>query len=131
MGGGVVDTSASALTVFTSGAWAMKKPIFLLYTVGELNSAKDQCRDQLMGKIMSAYLLDRLLDLNNNTQMTAYETSVRDRKTSQAVGGIFSRQETEVLTPAIERTFNVMFRKGHLTPSTKARARSCARSGPK
>ena len=59
-------------------------------------------------------LLERLLDLNNNTQMTAYETSVRDRKTSQAVGGIFSRQETEVLTPAVKRTFNVMFRKGHL-----------------
>lgn len=114
LGGGVVDTSASALTVFnSSGRMGDEKPIFPLYTVGELNSAKDQ-QDQLKGKIMSAYLLDRLLDLNNNTQMTAYETSVRDRKTSQAVGGIFSRQETEVLTPAIERTFNVQFRKGYL-----------------
>jgi hypothetical protein len=114
LGGGVVDTSAGALNVYDAqGRLGNEKPIQALFTVGELNSAKDQ-QEQLKNKIMQAFFLDRLLDLNNQTQMTAYETSVRDRMRGEVLGGIFSRQEKEVWTPTIHRTFNVLFRKGYL-----------------
>ncbi len=114
LGGGSVDTSAGALNVFNaSGRVGNEKPIGEINTVGELNSALEQ-QQELKGKVMQAFLLDRLLDLNNQTQMTAYETSIRDRKAGQAAGGVFSRDEKEVFTPMIHRTFNILFRKGYL-----------------
>lgn len=114
LGGGVVDTSAGALNVFnSSGRMGNEKPIFPINTVGEMQSALEQ-QKQLIGKIMQAFFLDRLLDLNNQTQMTAYETSVRDKIRGESVGGIFARQEKEVMTPTIKTTFNKLFRKGYL-----------------
>ncbi len=114
LGGGVVDTSAGALNVFnSSGRIGNEKPIFAINTVGELQYAQEQ-QKQLMGKITQAFFLDRLLDLNNQTQMTAYETSVRDKIRGESVGGIFARQEKEVMTPTIKTTFNKLFRKGYL-----------------
>lgn len=114
LGGGTVDTSASAITVYdTTGRLGNEKPIQPLFTVGEMQSALEQ-QKQLAAKIMQAFFLDRLLDLNNQTQMTAYETSVRDRMRGEALGGIFARQEKEVFTPTIHRGFNIMFRKGYL-----------------
>ncbi len=114
LGGGVIDTSAGGLNVFNSaGRINNEKPIGSINTVGEMTNALEQ-QKELKGKVMQAFLLDRLLDLNNTTQMTAYETSVRDRKAGQAAGGIFSRDEKEVFTPLIHRVFNQMFRKGYL-----------------
>lgn len=114
LGGGVIDTSASALNVFnSSGRLNGQNPIFPLFTVGELQSA-EKLKEQLKQSIMQAFFLDRLLDLNNQTQMTAYETSVRNRMRGESLGSIFSRQITEVLTPMIERTFNILYRGGKL-----------------
>jgi Bacteriophage head to tail connecting protein len=114
LGGGIVDTSSGAINVFnSSGRIGNEKPIFPINTVGELNSALEQ-QKELSRKIMQAFFLDRLLDLNNQTQMTAYETSVRDKIRGESVGGVFSRQEKEVFTPMIERSFNILFRKGYL-----------------
>lgn len=114
LGGGVIDTSAGALNVFnSSGRMGNEKPIFPINTVGEMQSALEQ-QKQLMGKIMQAFFLDRLLDLNNTQQMTAYETSVRDKIRGESVGGIFARQEKEVMTPTVKTSFNKMFRKGYL-----------------
>lgn len=114
LGGGVIDTSAGALNVFnSSGRMGNEKPIFAINTVGEFQSAQEQ-QKQLIGKIMQAFFLDRLLDLNNTQQMTAYETSVRDKIRGESVGGIFARQEKEVMTPTVKTSFNKMFRKGYL-----------------
>ncbi len=114
LGGGVIDQSAGAVNVFnTSGRQSNEKPVFPLYTIGEFQQALEQ-QKQLAAKIAQAFFLDRLLDLNNQTQMTAYETSIRDKIRGEALGGIFSRQEKEVMTPTVERSFNVLFRNGYL-----------------
>src|SRR3990172_1686106 len=113
LGGAVVDTSAGALTVLNaSGRLGGEKPIFPLFTVGEMQSA-EKLKEQLIQEIMQAFFLDRLLDLNNKTMMTAFETSIRNRLRGESLGSIFSRQEKEVLTPVITRTFNIMWRRGH------------------
>ena len=114
LGGGVIDTSAGALNVFhASGQINSNQPIFPLFTVGELQSA-EKLEERLIGKIMQAFFLDRLLDLNNTVQMTAFETSIRNRMRGESLGAVFSRQETEVLTPTIQRVFNIMWRRGAL-----------------
>jgi hypothetical protein len=114
LGGGVVDTSSGGLNVFNSaGRLGGEKPLQPIFTVGEMVSA-EKLKEQLEKKIMQAFSLDRLLDLNNTVQMTAYETSVRDRMRGQSLGSLFARQIVEVLTPTIERTFNILYRGGHL-----------------
>ena len=114
LGGGVVDTSADGITVFnTSGRLGNEKPVFPLFTVGEMQSA-EKLVERLEKTIMQAFSLDRLLDLNNTTQMTAYETSVRDRMRGQSLSSLFGRQIVEVITPTIERTFNILYRGGRL-----------------
>lgn len=115
LGGGVVDTSSGAINVYDTGGRlnTNEKPIAPLFTVGEFNHAIEVIKE-LRDKILSAFFLDRLLDTNNQTQMTAYETSVRDHKNGQSMGGVFGRQQKEVFTPMIERTFNILFREGYL-----------------
>lgn len=114
LGGGVIDTSAGALNVFnSSGRMGNEKPIFPINTVGEMQSALEQ-QKQFMEKIAKAFFLDRLLDFNNTAQMTAFETSVRDKIRGESVGGVFARQEKEVMTPTVKTSFNKMFRKGYL-----------------
>lgn len=114
LGGGIIDTSAQAINVFnTSGRQSNEKPVFPLFTIGEFQQALEQ-QKQLAAKIAQAFFLDRLLDLNNQVQMTAYETSVRDKIRGEALGGVFSRQEKEVMTPMIERSFNILFRGGYM-----------------
>lgn len=113
LGGTTIDTSADGLTVInTAGRPFGEKPIFPLFTVGEMNSSKD-LKEQLISEIMQAFMLDRLLDLNNKTMMTAYETSVRNRLRGESTGSIFARQIMEVLSPTIKRTFNIHYRKGY------------------
>ena len=112
LGGGTIDTSAGALNVFdNSGRMTGEKPVFALFTVGELQSA-EKLKEAFKQDITQAFGLDRLLDLNNETQMTAFETSVRNRMRGESLGGNFSRQKSEVFTPLIQRGFNVLYRKG-------------------
>ncbi len=121
LGGAVVDTSAGGFSVLNaSGRLGGEKPIFPLFTVGEMQSA-EKLMERLEGKLMQAFFLDRLLDLNNKTMMTAYETSIRNRLRGESVGSIFARQIMEVITPTIKGSFNRMYRKGHFGdfPGTK------------
>ena len=113
LGGTVIDTSPDGLIVVnTSGRPFGEKPVQTLYTVGEMQSSKD-LKTQLIEEVMQAFQLDRLLDLNNKTIMTAYETSVRNRMRGETTNSPFARQIMEVLTPTIKRTFNVLYRKGY------------------
>lgn len=113
LGGAVIDTSAGALSVLNaSGRLGGEKPIFPIFTVGEMQSA-EKLMERLEAKIMQAFFLDRLLDLNNKTMMTAYETSIRNRLRGESVGSIFARQIMEVITPTIKGTFDRMFRAGY------------------
>jgi hypothetical protein len=114
LGGGVVDTSPNGMSVFnSSGRISNEKPVYPLYTVGEMQSSKDQA-EQLREEILQHFFLDRLLDLNNETQMTAFETSVRARMRGEALGSVFARDEMETFTPLIQRVFNVLYRSGRL-----------------
>jgi hypothetical protein len=114
LGGGTIDTSAGALNVFNaSGRMTGDKPVFPLFTVGELQSA-EKLMVSFKENITQAFGLDRLLDLNNSTQMTAFETSVRNRMRGESLGAPFARQIAEVFTPTIERTVSILYRKGLL-----------------
>lgn len=112
LGGGVINTSEGAINVFnSSGRIDSSPPVFPLYTVEDLQQAKDQ-KEELKLAVTQGFFLDRLLDFNTQQQMTAFETSVRNRIRGEATGSILSRQITEVFTPTIHRSFNISYRRG-------------------
>lgn len=108
-GGGIIDTSPAAINVIdVSGRVANNiDPIRPLFTVGELNTTLTRI-EQLKEGIAQHFFLDKLLDFNNQTQMTASEALLRDRIRSAALGSIFNRQIAELFNPLISRAFNML-----------------------
>ena len=124
LGGAVIDTSAGAINVFNvSGRAGQQQPIFPLFTVGELK-AVDPLLEKLTKSITDHFFIDRLLDLNNETRMTLGEAQIRNELRAMSLGSIFSRQEAEMFTPLINRTFNLLLKQGELgvMPNSKEAA---------
>lgn len=112
LGGGHIDTSAGGLIVYNSnGRMDNTPPVQPLYTVGSFDGV-EMLITKLVDSITQAFYIDRLLDLNNETTMTAYETSVRNSLRGMSSQGLFTRQIKELFIPLIERTFNLNFKKG-------------------
>ena len=114
-GGGIIDTSAGAINVF-DGADRLSNnidPIRPLQTVGELNTTLTRM-EQLRDSIAQHFFLDKLLDFNNQTEMTASEALLRDRIRAAALGSIFTRQISELFNPLISRTFNLLLKNNRL-----------------
>jgi hypothetical protein len=115
LGSGSVDTSAGAINVLNmSGrAQSTSSPIFPLYTVGTIREA-DKSIEELRMSIKEHFSIDRLLDFNNQVQMTLGEAQMRETIRAQGLGSLFIRQTSECITPTLERSVSVMFRKGKL-----------------
>lgn len=110
LGGGVVDTSAGALTVFdAANNIGSAPPVFPINTVGDLNTALARIED-LRNSISQHFFLDRLLDFNNEVQMTATETNTRARIRDNSLSSLIARQVSEGFNPLIERSVNLMLR---------------------
>lgn len=114
LGGGVIDTSAGAISVFNaSSQMGNKQPIFPLYTVGSIQDAMVRL-EELKESIGQHFYIDRLLDFNNDTQMTFGEAQIRAGLRNASLSSLFSRQISECLTPLIDRAINILFQMGEL-----------------
>lgn len=114
LGNEEIDTSAGGINVFaTSGRIVNKNPIFPLFTVETIREV-DKSISDLMISINEHFSIDRLLDFNNETEMTLGEAQMRQRIRSEALGSLFSRQQNELFTPLIERSISVLWRSGIL-----------------
>lgn len=112
MGGGVIDSSAGAINVVRySGRAGNQLPIQPMQTVGDIRVADEEIQD-LRDSIASHYMVDRLLDTNNETEMTLGEAQIRDKMRADSLRSIVGRQISEVYTPLIERAFNMLLRDG-------------------
>lgn len=112
LGGSEIDTSAGALNVFNiSGRAGEKNPIFPLFTVGEPQWAL-KLIEQLGKTISDHFYLDRLLDFNNETRMTLGEANLRNKLRNSTLGSIFTRQIMEVISPTVQRYFNLLLDQG-------------------
>lgn len=112
LGGGTVDTSARAINVFNAANnISGSSPVFPLVTVGSLTDALSRL-ESLTNSISQHFHIDKLLDFNNETQMTFGETQIRDQIRTASLSALFSRQISEVFTPLIERCVNILWRMG-------------------
>lgn len=123
LGGGTIDTSARAINVFNSTG-ATGTPVFPIMTIGDLNAALQRI-ETLTQNIAQHFYIDRLLDFNNQTQMTATETTQRANIRAASLSTVLSRQISEVFLPLVDRTVFLLFKHdklGYIGNSGKARA---------
>ncbi len=112
LGGGVIDTSAGSITVVNASAnMGSGNPIFPLVTVGSIPDALQRL-EELRNSIAQHFHIDRLIDFNNEQEMTFGEAQIRNQIRTASLSSLFSRQIAEVFTPLIERTVNMLFRRG-------------------
>ena len=112
LGASTVDTSAGGLSVFNmSGRMNGQPPIGVIFDVGELQSVVVAI-EGFRTEIMQHFLIDKLYDLNNKTRMTLGEAEIRYDIRSDALSSVYSRIFNEQLTPAIERSVNILFEMG-------------------
>lgn len=111
-GGAQADISAGAKNTFTNTGRLPegRKPIEILYDIPEPQTATARL-EQLDESIDEKFLIDRLLDFNNKTRMTAKESEMRMDFRNQALGDIFSRQISELLAPLIKWVVGVLWRR--------------------
>lgn len=109
-GGEYLDISPNALNPFNE-LLTSNTPVFRIIPQVNLNIS-DESIVRLDNKITEAFSLDRLLDFNNETAMTLGEAQIRQQIRGQVNNSIFSRQNSELFTPLIERTVNILFRQG-------------------
>lgn len=109
LGGGIIDTSAKAINVFAD--MGGQTPIFDIGSPPDINAALARIED-LKNSIAQHFHIDRLLDFNNEQQMTFGEAQIRNQIRMASLSSLFSRQITELFTPLIERSVNILFREG-------------------
>lgn len=111
-GGGTVDLSAGSLTVFnSSGMPNNHPPIFEIGSQPNLPWAEQRLQ-KLEDTISRHFSVDRLLDMNNQQEMTFGEAQIRNQIRNQSLSSLFSRQIGEVITPLIERCVKILWRTG-------------------
>lgn len=114
LGANTIDTSAGAVTVFNiSGRIGNQPPVFPLNTVGDLKSTKDRI-EELKASVMDHFMIDRLLDLNNETEMTAFEVNEREKFRAYVLNPLYSRQINEVFSPLIHYCVNSLLTREYL-----------------
>lgn len=111
-GSGYIDTSARAVTVFNaSNSMGSTPPVFDIGTPPRIEYAEARL-EKLTQNISQHFAIDRLIDFNNETQMTFGEAQIRDQIRTSSLLGLFNRQIAEVLTPVVTRSVAIKWRKG-------------------
>lgn len=106
-----IDRSPNGWNVLSiSSRMAGTNPIVQLGDVKEPTAAYTLAQD-LTQSIMQHYMIDRLLDLNNETEMTLGEAQIRNGIRSQSLTGPIARLIRELFVPVLDRTFNMLLRK--------------------
>jgi hypothetical protein len=86
-------------------------PVSPIVTVANPGWATQRIQD-LRENIMQYFMLDRLSDLNNRSRQTFGEARIRNELRQFMTGPILSRILIEMVTPFLDRAFNIMLEMG-------------------
>lgn len=112
LGGGTIDTTEGAITVFNSSqSLGGGPPVFEIGSPPDLSGAMSRIED-LKNTIAQHFSLDRLIDFNNDTQMTFGEAQIRAQLRNASLSSLFSRQIAELFDPLIGRVMSILFEDG-------------------
>lgn len=108
LGGGVIDTSAGAITVAKQTGRAGTRPIEQLITTGELHYTYERM-NEVSSIIDEMFYSDKFSGLGNDHRLTLGEANKLDNMRRQALSNVFIRQITELYIPLISRVFNMLW----------------------
>lgn len=131
-GDSVLDTSPNGLTIFNQNLAGGSPPIFPMYDVGNPEGIIKFLIPYLNDKITTAFKVDALLDLNNQTDMTATEALQRYAIRGKSLSGMLQQQKIECLEPTTKRSVSILYNIGELgvNPDTdKQRAADLSNNG--
>jgi len=112
-GGGFIDQSAGAINVFNAvGNIGGQAPVFDIGSPPNIPWAEKRL-EKLEQSIGQHFMIDRLLDFNNDTQMTLGEAQIRDQMRTASMAALFNRQ-IQIITLVIERGVALLMRAGDL-----------------
>ena len=107
--GNVLNRSAGEVTMFNPEAMGDgKSPVFPISNVGDISGIVNYLLPEEKKDITNTYKLDQLLDFNNQTQMTATESSFRMSIRGKSTNGLLSQQKTECIEVLLHRVISII-----------------------
>lgn len=110
-GNAYIDTSAGAITILrVDKAMPNIPPTGKLYDIQEVKNAPEVI-EMLLQSISKHFMIDRLIDLNNDVQMTKGEAFLRNGIRQASLRSITSRLLLEKFDPTINCSFAICLRR--------------------
>ena len=107
--GNVINRSAGAVTNFNPQAIANgQTPIFPIAQTGDISAVVNFLIPELKKDIVNIFKIDQLLDFNNQTQMTATESSYRMSIRGKSINGLLTQEKTETIEPVCHRAISII-----------------------
>lgn len=107
--GNVINRSAASVTMFNAQANANgQQPIFPISQAGDISAVVNFLIPELKKNITNIFKIDQLLDFNNQTQMTATESSYRMSIRGKSINGLLSQQKAECIEPTCHRAISII-----------------------
>lgn len=112
VGNGIVDTSAGGLTILRlDRAQPNTSPVGKLFDIEDTTHAMEIIQS-LKDSISNHFMIDRLINMNNDREMTAREALLRNAIRQGALRSVVSRVLMEKFEPLINRGFMILLRRG-------------------
>lgn len=107
--GNVFNRSAGSVTTFNSQAQANgQSPVFPISPVGDISAVVNFLIPELKKDIVNIFKIDQLLDFNNQTQMTATESSYRMSIRGKSINGLLTQEKSETIEPVCHRAISII-----------------------
>ena len=107
--GNVIDYSPNSVTTFNAkAAGEVKTPIFPLIQASDISAITNFIIPALKEDITNVFKIDQLLDFNNQTKMTATESSFRMSIRGKSINGLLTQEKTECIEPICHRAISIM-----------------------
>lgn len=107
--GNVLNRSAGEVTMFNpESAQNGKTPVFPISPVGDISAIVNYLLPEEKKDITNIYKIDNLLDFNNQTAMTATESSFRMSIRGKSINGLLSQQKAECIEVLLHRAISII-----------------------
>jgi len=111
-GNGTVDASAGAMTVLRLDKSAPNVlPVGKLFDIQDTSQVSDLI-EKIQNTISNHFMIDRLINMNNEREMTAREALLRNAIRKSTLRSIVSRLLMELFEPIITTSFMICLRRG-------------------
>lgn len=107
--GNVIDRGSGAVNLLNPKAGANgQTPIFPISQIGDISAIVNFLIPELKKDIVNIFKIDQLLDFNNQTAMTATESSFRMSIRGKSINGTLTQQKIECIEPTCHRAISII-----------------------